>query len=238
MDDSQTIAELRQALAYKEQLLMLVAHDIKTPLAGIIGFVKLIQQFHVSQEEHDAMLNRVLNSAEQINSMVSGILEHHNIRNGTMLPDKSDFPAHDLIRCVLEERNLTAWAKEKNVTIVCHLEEVTLNGDKTLLASVVQNLTTNAIKFCGARDQITLSVKEDSDYIRIEVADTGTGMSEAHMKKIFAFHEPTSTRGTNGEKGHGFGLPLCREIVKAHGGSIKVTSAIGKGSTFTVELPK
>lgn len=238
MDDNLTIAELRQALTHKERLLMLVAHDIKGPLAGIIGFIKFIQTFPVSPEEHDAMLNRALNAAEQINDMVSGILEHHNIRNGTMLPEKSDFLAHDLILRILEERNLTAWAKEKDVMIVCHLEEVTLNGDKILLASVVQNLMSNAIKFCGARDQITLSVKEADNCIRIEVADTGIGMSEDHMKKIFAFHEPTSTRGTNGEKGHGFGLPLCREIVKAHGGNIKVISAIGKGSTFTVDLPK
>tara|TARA_Y100000294_G_scaffold170025_1_gene181851 strand:- start:504 stop:1199 length:696 start_codon:yes stop_codon:yes gene_type:complete len=108
--------------------------------------------------------------------------------------------------------------------------------DFDLFGEVIQNLLSNAIKFCKKGDTIkAFSVKNEGT--DIAVSDTGVGIDDWLLNKVFKHEEKTSTIGTGGEKGIGLGLPFCYDIVKAHGGSLAFESVKGKGTTFYAKLP-
>lgn len=134
---------------------------------------------------------------------------------------------------------LALKAKEKNQTLEVKLPEtdttVMFNPEK--MKRVVFNLVTNSIKFSKKDTAITLSAKITDTKLLIEVSDNGIGIPEKILPEIFNISKSGKRKGTDGEKSYGLGLNICKRIVEAHDGTIKVLSQEGKGSTFTVELP-
>jgi signal transduction histidine kinase len=113
-------------------------------------------------------------------------------------------------------------------------------GDDTMLQSLVQNLISNAIKFTPNGGSIEISENRFDAYIEYIVSDTGVGIRENDLEKLFRIDMSFTTKGTNQEKGTGLGLALCKEIVNIHGGEISVKSVLGKGTNiiFTLKKPK
>ena len=107
-----------------------------------------------------------------------------------------------------------------------------------MINTIIRNLFTNAIKFTNKSGKIIISSVELSDSFEISVTDNGVGMSEDYLSKLFRIDIAPSTLGTANERGTGLGLILCKEFSEKHGGSIKVESEVGKGSKFTVIIPK
>ena len=106
-----------------------------------------------------------------------------------------------------------------------------------MISTVVRNLVNNAIKFTHVGGEITISARKEIDMVLISVADTGVGISESRIDRLFRFSENESTMGTANEKGSGLGLILCKEFVEKHGGRIWVKSEERKGSVFTFGIP-
>ncbi len=128
-------------------------------------------------------------------------------------------------------------ANRKEIDLICKVPTKTrLYADPDLLGRVMENLITNAIKFCNKGDKITIFVPEGEKGV-IAVQDTGTGIREVYKPDLFKYEEKTSDIGTSGEKGTGLGLPLCQDIMKAHGGMLEFESEPGKGTTFFARLP-
>jgi len=116
-------------------------------------------------------------------------------------------------------------------------ENSTIFADYDSMATVIRNLVSNAIKFTNSSGLITLSGAKNFDNTDIMVSDTGIGINPNDLSKIFKIEENFTTKGTNQEGGTGLGLIICKEFVEKNGGSIKVSSNPGLGTTFTISLP-
>jgi len=123
------------------------------------------------------------------------------------------------------------------VEIVCD-EFLTAVLDREMIAIVLRNLISNAIKFSTVGGKILVTALLEIDQIKISITDYGVGISEDIIPKLFRLDENVSTVGTNGEQGSGMGLILCNDIVKKHNGEISVRSKEGRGSTFTIQIPQ
>ncbi|MDH5542572.1 MAG: response regulator [Nitrospinota bacterium] len=156
--------------------------------------------------------------------------------NETMKPVCKFHDAYFIGYGIVEE--FRQLAEAKGITLLNDIPKNTrIYGDRMLMCQVISNIVSNAIKFCSKNDVISLYSPEDRPST-ISVADTGRGIEREKLEKLFEYGSRKNTFGTAGEAGAGVGLPLCMEIVKAHGGNLIAESVEGKGSTFHIELPQ
>jgi len=132
----------------------------------------------------------------------------------------------------------TEIANEKSISIKFEsTEEIFVFGDHDMLQTVTRNLLSNAIKFTPVNGSITIECKPSGRFARVDVIDTGVGMTEENLATIFDLSVNSSTKGTNDESGTGLGLILCKEFVEINAGTIFVESEVNKGSTFSYTVP-
>jgi signal transduction histidine kinase len=126
----------------------------------------------------------------------------------------------------------------KHITVE-HSSNVTyVYADENMLATILRNLISNAIKFTPRSGTVTIRALDSEHHAEISVIDTGTGMSRELQDRLFNLNGNTTAHGTEGEKGTGLGLLLCKEFIEVHGGKIRIESEKGKGSAFIFTLPK
>jgi signal transduction histidine kinase len=146
------------------------------------------------------------------------------------------------INAAAKIRELLAFHEEaalkKNILIeVFAKEELVVSADVNMFSTIIRNLLANAIKFTPEDGEISVSLKKEGGSCKVKVSDTGVGIPKENLEKIFRVDSNVSTKGTDGEKGTGLGLVLCKEFVEKHDGKIYVESEMGKGSSFVFVLP-
>jgi signal transduction histidine kinase len=145
---------------------------------------------------------------------------------------------HELQGLVAEQIGvIRRTASDKGVVLENRLGELQVHADEYMLKTVIRNLLSNAVKFTPEGGRVTVTARDEAAGVTISVSDTGVGMSEEQQRKVFDPSVKTSTPGTNAEGGTGLGLTVCREFVERHGGTIRVDSELGVGSTINVYLP-
>ncbi|MBN1284510.1 MAG: HAMP domain-containing histidine kinase [Anaerolineae bacterium] len=213
-----------------QQLLARVSHELRTPLGSVMGFAKLLRRAELA-ESHRRYLEQIIEESEQLNRLVSDLLDSAHLATGkvTLNPEPCDVNA--LCAAVAEEHrpNLPPPVALK---LALAPQLPTIEADRVRLRQAVGNLVSNAIKYTEA-GSITLRTGMRDGALRVEVEDTGIGIPEAQQKLIFTPFVQLDARRI----GVGLGLDIARQIVRLHGGDIRVQSAPGQGSTFTVELP-
>ena len=229
--------EAGKAIELKDKFVSLAAHDLRSPLATILGFLKYIlkdkeQPLH---EKHREIIERVIDQGEGLNDLIHELLDVSKLKTGIIKPHPVFIDGN--IVATNAVTNLKHPAKVKDITLTCDIPKGTrLYTDPILFQQVVQNLLSNAVKFCRKKDSITLFVPS-GESTTIAVRDTGVGIMPDRRLDLFKYEECTSTPGTSGERGTGLGLPLCRDIMEAHGGKLDYESAPGEGSVFYARLP-
>ncbi|MDZ4059423.1 MAG: HAMP domain-containing sensor histidine kinase, partial [Bacteroidales bacterium] len=163
------------------------------------------------------------------------LLEWARAQTGRMEFNPQVFDLVDLIGENLKLFYVIASQKEIPINKVLP-DKITVFADKPMIATVLRNLISNAIKFTKQSGEITIFAERFAQETRVSVSDNGIGISSERLKKLFCIDQSESTRGTNNETGTGLGLILCKEFVEKHGGRIWVESEIGKGSTFFFEI--
>ncbi len=228
------MSALQKTISEKDNILKLVAHDLRTPVASIPTMVEIIiaEEDEEQKSEYLEMIKSACNSSLTLIAeiMATADISNKNIeKEPTLLNEFMNDCA-----AILELK-----VKEKNQQLIVELPAtdttVMLNPEK--MKRVVFNLVTNAVKFSKKDTTITLRAKKIDNRVIIEVADNGIGIPEKLLPEIFNISKSGKRKGTDGEKSYGLGLNICKRIVEAHDGSILVKSQEGKGSTFTVELP-
>lgn len=229
--------EAEDATKLKDKFVSLVSHDLKTPLATMIGYLKLVAEENVEplNEGAKAILNSAINAGRKMNRLIDDILSITRLKTGTMKPKLEFVDAKFLAsKAVMDFQYL---ADQKGINLVKEIHSKTrLYADPVLFYEVIHNLMSNAIKFCNRGDSIRIFNLDDRPST-IAIADSGVGMEQGRLLHLFDYETKTSTIGTEGESGTGLGLPLCRDIMEAHDGTLTVESSPGKGSTFYAELP-
>jgi signal transduction histidine kinase len=220
------------ATKLKDKFVSLVAHDLKGPLSALLGYLELINPEDDEQEE---ILDKVILSGNRQMSMINDVLNISRLQTGKLIPQKENISLYLAVEVALTKYLLSA--RKKNIEIINHVgKDATIFADEVLLVEVLVNLINNALKFSYSGDRIKISSNEKKQ-MNIVIKDYGVGMSKEKQLKIFDLNEKTTTAGTLGETGTGFGLPYSQEIIKAHKGEITVSSFEDEGSEFTIHLP-
>ncbi len=229
--------EAEEATKLKDKFVSLVSHDLKTPLSSMIGFLKLVRNDYAEplNEGANLILDRAAESGEAMVHLIDDLLTISRFKTGQLKLKRQFFDAEYL--GVMMAANYSHLAAQKGIAIESTIPaNYRIYGDKTLLTEAIQNLVTNSIKFCKSGDRITISAETAVPPV-ISVRDTGPGIPPAMLTDLFKFEKKTSTRGTAGETGTGFGLPLVKEIMQLHGGELEVDSEPGNGCLFSLKLP-
>lgn len=226
-----------EATRLKDKFVSLVAHDLRSPFTSMLGLFQMMDENGGGvqlSEKQKLILDRVVRSGEGLLKMIDELLNISRLQTGNILVRPRFIDASSTVTMVASA--LDHLAKSKKIEIVNEVPKgLRLYADLDLIQEVLMNLVSNAIKFTNPGGRIVISVPDGKS--AIAVRDTGVGMSDSFRSKIFKYEEKTTTAGTNGEKGSGFGLPLSAEIMLAHGGSLRAESKPGEGTVFYAELP-
>ena len=210
-----------------------VSHELKTPLAVMQNYGKLLQQPDLDDETRVEYAKAVSDSARRLASMMTNILKLNRLENQQIFPQTEKYDlGEQLCQCLLQFEDV--WEKE-NIEIETDIaEDVTVKADGELLSLVWNNLFSNAFKFTQPGGTVSVSLTATEHHAIVKVSDTGCGMSPEVGAHIFEkFYQGDTSRAT---QGNGLGLALVKRVIDIMQGEIRVESAIGKGTTFTVRI--
>jgi signal transduction histidine kinase len=233
-----TARELQKLNATKDKLFSIIGHDLKGPLNSLTSFSSLLLNHidKISKEEIKMLSQDIDKSLKNLFTLLENLLEWSRSQTGAI-----DFKAEEFdLADVLSENEvlLKVQAQNKKITIANDNKiSLPVNVHRHSINTVVRNLLSNAIKFTPEGGKVTLDAQKNGTHFIVSVKDTGVGMSETALQKLFKIGTKHSTLGTAKEKGTGLGLILCKDFVEKNGGSINVESKEGAGSTFYFTVP-
>ncbi|HAF28763.1 MAG TPA: hypothetical protein DCG75_06915 [Bacteroidales bacterium] len=230
--------KLEELNATKDKLFSIIAHDLKSPFSTVIGFSELLIK-HTQNKQYDKVerfSQIILQESKNSMELLSNLLEWSRSQTDTLHFEPSEFNICDLIQEVIDLFQVTATQKQITIT-VSKKDQIKYFADKNMIYTVLRNLISNAIKFTNSGGEILIKTIQDKDANIICVSDSGVGISQENIKKLFKLKETHSTKGTNDEKGSGLGLILCKDFIEKHEGKIWVESKEGKGSSFYFSIP-
>ncbi len=231
--------QLKELNATKDKFFSIIAHDLKTPFSGILGFSQILKD-EARNLDIDTIEDYadVLNStAKQTYKLLENLLDWARMQQGSFHFEPISISFNYLLRTEIE--GLKHSAGRKNIMLVNGTnEEINITADEKMLSSVLRNLISNAIKFTPKDGKINIEACRKVDHVEVSISDTGIGMEKETIDKLFKIETSFTSRGTENEKGTGLGLLLCKDFVEKHGGIIWVDSEKGKGSRFTFSIPQ
>ena len=233
-DFNAMVQELGSIETLKNDFVANVSHEIKTPLAVIRNYTTSLDNEDLSAETRKEYIDTIVKATDNLTNLISNILRLNKLEN-----QEIDIPAEpynlcvQLYDCALQFESL--W-EEKDIEFSVDAEDrAMITADKEMLEIVWNNLLSNALKYTAHGGSVSIVQTSEADSITVSVSDTGCGMSEATVKRIFDkfYQADTSHSG----EGNGLGLALAYRIVEKSRGTLTVSSELGKGSTFTVTIP-
>lgn len=231
--------ELEKLNSTKDKFFSIIAHDLRSPFQGFIGLTELLTENLdlYSKDEIVSFINEINSKANNLYRLLKNLLEWAGMQRGYTEFKPIETDIKEIIQEIVTE--LSPSADKKQIVInTNNLKYRKLSLDKNMILSVFRNLISNAIKFTPRGGKVVISGNlEAGNFVEITVEDTGIGISENDLKKLFKIEEKISQTGTDGEESTGLGLLLSKEFINKHNGSIFVKSILGKGSSFIVRLP-
>lgn len=230
--------QLQNLNATKDKFFSIISHDLKGPLNSFTAFSSMLinHTSELSKEEIQMLAKEIDKNLKNLLALLENLLEWARSQTGSI-----EFKPELFDISVLAEQNrelLAQQAQNKKIELaVVSCGTAMVNAHKNSINTVIRNLVSNAIKFTPAEGKITIETSFKGNDVLVSVTDTGVGMDESTLQKLFRIDTKYSTQGTANEKGTGLGLILCKDFVEKNGGSIGVNSTVGVGSTFYFTLP-
>ena len=228
------VQELGSIETLKNDFIANVSHEIKTPLAVIRNYTTSLDSENLSTEMRKEYIDTIVKATDNLTTLISNILRLNKLEN-----QEIDIPAEpynlcvQLYDCALQFESL--W-EEKDIDFSVDVEDrVVIKADKEMLEIVWNNLLSNALKYTAPGGSVSIVQTSQADSVTVSVSDTGCGMDEKTIKRIFDKFYQADTSHTG--EGNGLGLALAYRIVEKSKGSLTVSSELEKGSTFTVTIP-
>ncbi|MGH1456636.1 MAG: ATP-binding protein [Alphaproteobacteria bacterium] len=219
----------------KSAFLAVVSHEIRTPMNGIIGMVQLLQQTDMSQKQKD-YIQTIKNSGDTMMALLNDILDFEKIEHGGMELEAVTFNLHKLVEDVVTL--MSGHAAQKNLNLKEEISEDVprfVSGDPTRLRQVLLNLVNNGLKFTS-EGEVIIRLSSINNNIHFEIEDTGIGISESAVEKLFTPFTQAETSTSRKYGGTGLGLAISNRLIEAMGGEIQVKSEVNKGSTFFFDI--
>ncbi|WP_096427829.1 ATP-binding protein [Labilibaculum antarcticum] len=230
--------ELNKIISTKDKFFSIIAHDLRSPISTILGYLDLLQTDYnsFSKEEQIDFISNINESAKSSFKLLNNLLLWaRSQQNRIML----DVQKHNLKSTITEAIDAyLSSSKLKKISIELLVpEEIFIYSDSFTLQCVISNLFNNAIKFTPKNGVIFIKAKQENGFAEIQIIDNGVGIPEERINKLFKIEESVSTKGTNDEKGTGLGLLLCKEFIEKNNGSIQIVSKINKGTRVIFRIP-
>jgi signal transduction histidine kinase len=233
--------QLAEASQHKSQFLANMSHELRTPLNAIIGVTEMLREDTEALKQDTEPLDRVLGAGRHLLALINDILDLSKIEAGRMELHLESFPLVPVIEDVAKTIEPLAAKNENQVAVSCDTAIGTVHADQMRLRQALLNLMSNANKFTE-RGTITVDARHGQengrDWVTIAVADTGIGMTPEQMGKLFQEFSQADASTTRKYGGTGLGLAISKRFCQMMGGDITVEREPGKGSVFTVRLPR
>ena len=229
----------QESKSANDKFIDIIAHDLKNPLSSIMGFTDLLMKDYSSydQEEVLTFVKMIHGASRQAQNLLNNLLDWSRSQTGRIRFEPGDIDLSQVVESVFKLYRLNAH--EKNLQLDNRVSKGSMAyGDQNMVSTIVRNLISNAIKFTRPGGRITVSSKSSRNEIHIRVADTGIGIPEDLTEKLFRINEQVTRTGTANEEGTGLGLILSMEFAGKNNGTLSVKSKPGKGSTFSLRLPR
>lgn len=225
----------------QSQFFSAMSHDMRTPLSAIIGMTELAEKHQKNTKQVEGYLKRINASSRQLLGLINDILEMSRVQKGKITIENSDFDLKSAVSDYTAPFAIQAEREKKHFTVSFQIKSRQVRGDVFRLGQVMNNLLSNAFKFTKPGDSITVCIEQiegrSGDIFRITVSDTGAGMSEEFLTRLFLPYERETRFGAKHIAGTGLGMAIVKSIVSQMDGQISVDSKLGEGSTFTLLLP-
>lgn len=223
----------------KTELVSLVAHELRSPLATISGFSSFIVENPALPSDTREIATIIYKESERLGNIVTKFLDLNRIESGRTEIQRIAFKLHDVIRTVVEINRPLADAKHIRVELALPSASTTIAGDPELIGQVVLNLFSNAVKYSPPNTTVRIQMLEHQHEMEVSVQDEGYGISASAKEKLFSkFFRAVDDERVRSVTGTGLGLAFVKEVVEKHGGKVGVESELYKGSRFWFTLPK
>lgn len=231
-ENRRKVDEERQEL---QMLVSDISHQVKTPVSNLKMVTDTLLSRPVTEQERKDFLQGIRSQTDKLEFLFQALVKTSRLETGAIRLEKKDGPLIDTLAQAMSGIVYEAEKKDISVTVQCP-DNLRLSHDSKWTAEALFNLLDNAVKYTPAGGKISVSVEQWEMYVKLDVTDTGKGVSESNQAAIFRrFYREEEVHD---KPGVGIGLYLAREIVTRQGGYIRVTSEIGRGATFSVFLPK
>lgn len=233
-------SQLEKLQELKSEYLNMVSHDMRNPVAVIMGYVDILnnKMLGTLPKEQDEILARIKSKCTNIMDLIVNLLDAGMIESGKI---KLEIAKVDRLNEEIKDwhESNALLAREKSIDLRLDIKDnfPPVYMDRARIRQVVNNLITNAVKFSHPKSRITLSARQNNGEVVISVSDKGQGIPKEEQDKLFQEYSITSVKPTAGETTTGLGLAIAKKIVEAHGMKIWLESTAGKGSTFSFTLP-
>ena len=221
----------------RNKFIMGISHDLRTPVALIKGYSEAITDGVVGDmDEIKKSLGIVESKADQLESMINDLINYVKLNNADWLQTLEPISLKPLLENFASSSKSTAEVYKRNIIIEIDVDEnLKVPMDKNLVNRVLENLFSNALRYTRDGDSITISCIQKKNSVVVSVTDTGIGMEEKDLQRIFdLFYRATNSRR---EQGMGIGLSVVKTVIDAHGWKIGIESELGKGSSFIITIP-
>ncbi len=231
------ISSQRAQDAKRNDFVTTASHELRSPLALIHGYAKILQLTGNLNEQQDDYINNIIDGIEEMKDLVRKLLDIGHLDEGDFL-DITHFFASDLINKVVD--NLDAQAKQKNIQVRYQRPEspVPLEADRTYLTLALRNVLENAIKFTKMGGDVSIGIRKQGGDVVFSVKDNGIGIAPLDQRPIFEKFYRGQTQVEQEQSGSGLGLAIVKSIAERHGGKVSVDSQLGRGSTFSIQVPQ
>lgn len=231
--------QLKEAIVTKDKFFSIIAHDLKTPYQGLLGYSQILSAEYTTLTEKEKLT--FIKSIEELSQnsfkLLENLLEWSRLQTGKIVFDPENlnlllelFPTLGLLKQTAQNKQIILDYEIGNSIFVY--------ADKNMLSMIIRNLVSNSIKFTNPAGSISIRVKTDDEFVEVSIADTGVGMTKNVLDNLFNLDKSISTKGTANEEGTGLGLSLCKEMITRNGGKIWAESEVGNGTTFFFTLRK
>lgn len=233
-------SQLEKSIQVRREVFRYAAHELKSPITTIQSTLAVVNHSYSKdlQPEVRDMVERAERRSSQLLDMVNEMIEITKYKEGIIVPDYQCVLFCAWLKQIVESQRSYAVQKKIQLDVGSLDEEITICFDRSEMEKVMVNLLSNALRYTPQGGRVSIEPFQDSKQYGFCVSDTGIGISRKDQEKIFDEFYRTPDAKMMERTGTGLGLNLVREIVKKHGGSIQLKSEVGKGSQFTVSLPR
>jgi two-component system phosphate regulon sensor histidine kinase PhoR len=232
------VTELRRLESMRQEFVANVSHELKTPLTAIKAYAETLREGALHDPEHNlAFVARIEQQASRLEHLILDLLNLARIESGQQRFEIRSLPLAVLLPEWVQQHAAAAAAGELQLQVQPPAEDVRAVADEEGLRQIVDNLLNNAVKYTPPGGRVTVAWRYESGQCVLEVSDTGIGIAPEEQQRIFERFYRVDRARSREQGGTGLGLAIVKHLVQSFAGQIRVASALGKGSTFTVLLP-